>query len=520
VGKRATTPSIAGIDLDRRSDTPLHEQIDAAFRRAILDGRLRGGARIPSSRALAEQLGVSRLTVVTAFERLTAEGYLESLVGSGTRVACVLPAERFTGQRASTRAPSRLGELPQVRLSRRGSTIARFAPRREAQQTAPRPFRVGAPALDAFPYPEWVRLSAACRRRIRREHLGYGEPAGYRPLREAIAEYLGPTRGVRCRAENVIVVSGAQQAFGLALQLLTDPGDTVWVEDPGYPGARGAATAAGVRLRPVEIDSEGLVLEPAAKSEVAPRLVFATPSHQFPLGVTMSLARRLALLQWASDVGATIVEDDYGSEYRYTGRPLSALQGLDGDDRVVYVGTFSKVLFPALRMAYVVAPSHLVDAFAAAKGLFDGHAPLLEQATVAAFIREGGFARHLARMRVLYRDRQSTLLEAARRHLPGLLTVQPTETGMHLVAWLPSGVDDRTAAEAAVNAGIEAAPLSAFCINAHLRPGLVLGFASTPSAEIDAATGRLASALEKLAYRGKRKAKHSPRAPARAGKAT
>jgi GntR family transcriptional regulator/MocR family aminotransferase len=218
----------------------------------------------------------------------------------------------------------------------------------------------------------------------------------------------------------------------------------------------------------------------------------------------------------ASDVGATIVEDDHGSEYRYTGRPLSALQGLDGDDRVVYVGTFSKVLFPALRMAYVVAPTHLVDAFTAAKGLFDGPTPLLEQATVAAFMREGGFARHLARMRVLYRDRQSALLEAARRHLPGLLTVQPTETGMHLVAWLPSGVDDRTAEEAAVNAGIEAAPLSAFCINAHRRPGLVLGFASTPSAEIEAATGRLASALEKLAYRGKGKAKHSPRAPARA----
>jgi GntR family transcriptional regulator/MocR family aminotransferase len=253
----------------------------------------------------------------------------------------------------------------------------------------PRPFRLGAPALDVFPYAEWIRLAALSRRRMRRELLGYGDAAGYWPLREAVAAYLGPARGVRCGPDNIIVVSGAQQAFGLALRLLADPRDTVWVEDPGYAGARGAAVAAGVQVRPVPVDAEGLSLGRGAGREAAPRLIFVTPSHQFPLGITMSLTRRLALLQWAGRAGATIVEDDYGSEYRYTGRPLAALQGLDADDRVIYVGTFSKVLFPALRLAYLVVPAHLVDAFTAAKGLLDTHAPLLEQATVAEFMAEG-----------------------------------------------------------------------------------------------------------------------------------
>jgi GntR family transcriptional regulator/MocR family aminotransferase len=497
VGKRATAPPIAGLELKRDAEMPLHQQIDAAFRRAILDGRLRGGARIPSSRTLASQLGVSRLTVVTAFEQLTAEGYLEGRVGSGTRVACVLPAERFRGQGLGARSvarPTRVGKLP---LSRRGTTIAGFSPRREAQQGAPRPFRLG-PALDAFPYAEWVRLSAVCRRRFRAELLGYGEPAGYRPLREAIAAYLGPARGLHCQPDNVIVVSGAQQAFGLALRLISDPGDTVWIEDPGYPGTRGAALAAGTRPRAVRVDEEGLALDPALAREPAPRLVFITPSHQFPLGMTMSLSRRLALLRWAAASGAILVEDDYGNEYRYTGRPLSALQGLDTADRVIYVGSFGKVLFPALRLAYVVVPTHLVDAFIAAKGVLDSHAPVLEQATLAEFMAQGGFARHLARMRSLYGERQSALMESVRRRLHGLLTVRPPVTGMHLVGWLPRGVDDRAAARAAAEAQIEAMPLSAFRVQHPGPPGLVLGFASSPTSVIETATHRLAQVLEAL----------------------
>jgi len=497
LGKRATGTPIAGIELKRGTALPLYRQIDAAFRQAILDGRLSGGTRIPSSRALAEQLGVSRLTVTNALEQLTAEGYLESRVGSGTKVAFALPNERFAGQRLGAQTHSRPQKPTSIVLSRRGATIAGFTPRRDPQRGEPRPFRLGAPALDSFPYAEWVRLSAACRRHIRAAALGYGEPAGYHPLREAIAGYLGPARGVRCTAENVVIVTGAQQAFGSALRLLTDVGDTVWVEDPGYGGVRGAVMAAGARLRPVRVDSEGLTLEADSKHQPRPRLIFVTPSHQFPLGMTMSLTRRLALLRWAARSGASILEDDHGSEYRYTGRPLSALQGLDTDDRVIYVGTFSKVLFPALRLAYAVVPTKLVAGFSAANSLLVGAPPLLEQATVAEFIAQGQFARHIARMRSLYRERQAALIEAATRHLKGLLALEPSEAGMHLVGRLPHGMDDRAVANAAADAGIEVAPLSALSVQARPAPGLILGFASSPSSELEVASARLATVLEK-----------------------
>jgi len=513
MAKRAMTSHIAGIELDRDADTPLHEQIDRAFRRAILEGRLVSGGRIPSSRALAEQLGVSRLTVVSAFEQLTAEGYLESRVGSGTRVTRALPGDRFKDQRPGGRQPGVKGQLRQVRLSQRGAAITAFTPRREAQRSVPRPFRLGAPALDVFPYASWIRISTASRKRIGREFLGYGEPAGYRPLREAIAAYLGPARGVRCRAENVVILSGAQQGFGVALRLLTDPGDSVWVEDPGYAGARGAAVASGVRPIPIAVDEEGLTLKRKTESP-APRLVFVTPSHQFPLGVTMSLARRLALLEWAAQSGTMIVEDDYGSEYRYTGRPLAALQGLDTLDRVIYVGTFSKVLFPALRLAYAVLPAHLVDAFSAVKGTLDGHPPLLEQATVAEFITAGYFARHIARMRALYRERQEALLEAARRRLVGLLDVRPTATGMHLVAWLPPHYDDCAVARAAGQAGIEVAPLSSFRVRASGAPGLILGFASSSASAIDIATATLAALLDRNGIQMGEPSRRQSRGPA------
>ena len=511
MAKRATTSHIAGIELDRAADMALHEQIDRAFRRAILEGRMAGGSRIPSSRALAEQLGVSRLTVVSAFEQLIAEGYLESRVGSGTRVTPALPRERFKDQHPGGRKPIGEGQPRAIRLSRRGTAIAAFTPRRGPQHGAARPFRLGAPALDAFPYAEWIRISTACRRRIGHEFLGYGDPAGYRPLREAIAAYLGPARGVRCTAENVVILSGAQQGFGVALRLLTDPGDSVWVEDPGYAGARGATFAAGVRPTLIPVDGEGLTLNRKAESP-APRLAFVTPSHQFPLGMTMSLARRLALLEWAGQVGAMIVEDDYGSEYRYTGRPLAALQGLDAQDRVIYMGTFSKVLFPALRLAYAVLPARLVDAFAAVKGILDGHATLLEQATVAEFIAAGYFARHIARMRALYRERQEALLEAARRRLGGLLDVRPTATGMHLVAWLPPHHDDRVVARAAAEVGIEVAPLSSFRVEASGPPGLILGFASSSPPAIETATAALAALFDENGKTMRARSRHaSPR---------
>lgn len=502
MGKRATISHIAGIELQRESEVPLHRQIDAALRRGILEGRFAGGARIPSSRALAEQLGVSRLTVMDAFEQLIAEGYLESRIGSGTRVARVRPVEAFDGQRSRGRA-HRSAPQPDIALSKRGTTIARFEPRRLAQRGAPRPFRLGAPALDAFPYAEWVRVAAASRRRMRPEMLGYNDPAGYMPLRRAIAEYLGPARAVQCRAENVIIVSGAQQAFGLALRLLTDPGDPVWMEDPGFPAIRGAALASGACVTPVAVDAEGLRVADDARTRT-PRLIFVTPSHQFPLGVSMSLSRRLALLDYARRVGTVVVEDDYGCEYSYTGRPLSALQGLDAYGCVIYVGSFGKVLFPALRLGYMVVPTWLVDAFTAAKGLLDCHAPLLEQATVADFIRDGHFVRHIARMRRLYRERQTALVESIRRFGQGVLDARPAATGMHLVASLPPSVDDRAVARAAAEKGIEVAAVSAYRRADAGAPGLVLGFASTPSAQIEQGIQQLVGVVRRTLRTGGR----------------
>jgi len=325
--------------------------------------------------------------------------------------------------------------------------------------------------------------------------LGYGEPRGYAPLRRAVASYLGLSRAVRCTPEQVIVVDGAQMAFDLIARVLLDPGDVAWVEEPGYPGARAALSAAGARLVYVPVDPEGLDVAAGAGLEPRARLVYVTPSHQFPLGMTMSLPRRLALLDWASRAGAWVVEDDFDSEYRYEGRPLAALQGLDREGRVVYVGTFSKVLFPSLRLGYVVAPPSLVDAFVAARSVAGRHSPSVEQAILTDFIEEGHFGRHIRRMRTLYRERQTVLVEALRREAGGLLEVEPPETGIHLAAWLGEGLDDREVSREAAARGVQARPMSGFYAGSPGRPGLELGYAAFNEEEIRRGAAQLASAL-------------------------
>ncbi len=325
--------------------------------------------------------------------------------------------------------------------------------------------------------------------------LGYGHPSGYRPLREEIAAYLGAARAVRCVWEQVIVVSGSQQALDLAARVLLDPGDAAWVEDPGYAGARGALTGAGARLVPVPVDEEGLRVSAGMARCADARLAHVSPSHQYPLGATMSLPRRLELLAWASRAGSWVIEDDYDSEFRYTGRPVEALQGLDAEGRVIYVGTFSKVLSPALRLGYLVVPPDLVDPFTAARELADRHAPTVEQATLARFIAEGHFARHVRRMRALYAERQVALVSAAARDLPGLVDVGPAEAGMHLVGWLPADADDREASRRAEAGGVEANALSLYGIEPLRRGGLLLGYAAVDEAGIRDGVRRLAAAL-------------------------
>jgi len=498
MGRRSAIEATVTLMLDRGSGVPLHRQLYDRLRAAILGGRLRAGTRLPSTRALASQLGVSRNTVMGAFLQLLAEGYLEGRVGSGTYVSDSLPEDLL-------RATARVGREEEESagrgrtLSKRGEVLASTRASTSRDRGVPRAFRPGVPALDQFPSRVWGRLASRVWRRPPRGLLGYGDPAGYRPLREEIAAYLGAARAVGCVWEQVIVVSGSQQALDLAARVLLDPGDAAWVEDPGYAGARGALISAGADIVPVPVDGEGLEVSTGIERVADARLAYVSPSHQYPLGATMSLSRRLELLAWASRAGSWVLEDDYDSEYRYTGRPLEALQGLDTEGRVIYIGTFSKVLSPALRLGYLVVPPDLVDPFTAARELADRCSPLVEQAVLARFIAEGFFASHLRRMRVLYAERQAALVEAAARDLRELLDVRPAEAGMHLVGWLPESADDREAASRAAARGVEATALSLYGIEPSRRGGLLLGYAAVGEQEIRTGVRRLAAALRELA---------------------
>lgn len=479
------------------SSVPLHRQLYEGLRRAILSGQLGVEARLPSTRALAAQMGIARMTVVNAYEQLLAEGYIEGKVGSGTYVAATLPDEMLQikddGERRRAVSSGPGGRT----LSRRGQWLVSTTdtPLRAQAETRPRAFQLGLPAVDEFPFAVWSKLAANRLRRPPRELLVYGDPAGYWPLREAVAAYLKGARAVQCDADQVIIVAGSQQALDLTARVLLDPDDVAWVEDPCYPRARDVLLSAGARVISLTVDDEGIDLSAGLKRRKQARLVYVTPSHQFPLGVTMSLARRLALIEWAQRSSAWIIEDDYNSEYRSAGRPLASLQGLDQNGRVIYIGTFSKTIFPGLRLGCVVAPPDLVDAFIAARALADWHSPSIDQAVLTDFIVEGHFARHVRRMRALYQERQEILVSAAHRDLAGLLDVTAAEAGMHLVGRLPKGVSDRAASQRAADNGIDAPPLSAFYAEPTARDGLLLGYASVNARQIRDGVRRLAAAL-------------------------
>lgn len=478
--------------VDATSSTPLFRQLYDGWRQAILDGQFAPGTKLPSTRALAAHLGVSRNTVHLAFEQLIAEGYLEGRQGAGTYVSDVLPEERLN---FSSETPH-IDELIAQRLplSRRSIQLLQAYPTlNQRDRRIANAFKHGLPALDQFPRQIWQRLLVRSWRDGGDALLRYSED--YLPLRQAIAGYLGTARGVRCTADQVILIAGAQQGIDLTTKVLLEPGQAVWVEDPGYRGAHGAMIAAGAHPVPVPVDAEGLNVAAGIARYATAKLTHVTPSHQYPMGMTMSLRRRLELLEWASRAQAWILEDDYDSEYRYTGRPLAALQGLDREQRVIYLGTFSKVLFPALRLAYLVVPPDLVEAFASMRFFATRHPPMLEQVTLAAFIAEGHFARHIRRMRALYAQRQTLLVEAARDELAGLLRVLPAAAGMHLLGWLPPDRNDTQASQQAAAQGVYADPLSAYNIKARTEPALILGYTAVGEQAIRAGVRRLALAL-------------------------
>jgi len=481
------------LALDRSRAAPLHQQLYRALRDAILAGRLVPGTRLPSTRLLARELGTARNTVVTAFEQLVAEGYLEARVGDCTRVAA-LPPEALLHARHVRKPTFSRAALPV--LSERGRALA--AVRRQAPDARRRAFQTGVPAFEALPVELWARLLARRARQSQRGMLGYAHGGGLPVLREAIVAYLGAARGVTCDPAQVIVVGGAQAGLDLAARMLLDPGDPVWIEDPGYLGARGALIGAGARLIPVPVDPEGLDVAAGMRACPAARLAYVTPSHQFPLGATMPLARRLALLEWAAHAGAWILEDDYDSEYRYAGRPVAAMQGIDPAGRVVYVGTFSKTIFPALRAGYLVVPTALVDAFTAAIRHTGHTVPAPVQAALADFVSEGHYAAHIRRTRALYAQRQQRLLTALERVLAGVVEARSAEAGMHLSARLLVDVDDRQVSAAAEAAGVTAAALSPFHLGPVAQRGFVLGYAGVPEREIDGGVDALARALESV----------------------
>lgn len=437
-----TKKQIPFIDLnDADTQTPLYRKIYEAFRIAILNGEFASKTRLPSSRALAEQLGVSRLTVVNAYEQLFSEGYLEGRTGSGTFVADELPENLLQTVNLVENRTNDDINVKNLRLSKFGEHLGKLKNIRGCSQATFIPFQNGLTAVDEFPFEIWSRIANRITRNPSKKLLGYGDSQGFEPLREAIAGHLNSARGVNSTAEQVIITAGAQQALDLTARILLESGSSVVTEDPCYLEARNVFSATGAKILSVSVDEEGLdVARIPIESNI--RLVYVTPSHQFPLGVTMSLSRRLALIDWAKTNNSWIIEDDYNSEFRYAGRPLASMQGLDNYGRVIYVGTFSKTIFPSLRIGCVVVPPDLVDIFATARALNDVHSSIIEQAILSEFIAEGHFSRHLRRMRTLYQERQNIFLEECEKHLKGLIEIKKADAGMHLVGWLPDGVSD------------------------------------------------------------------------------
>ncbi len=480
------------LALKSNGEGSLQDAISDALRSAIQEGRLRPGARVPSSRDLARQLRVARGTVVLAYERLAREGYLRGARGGGTVVVESLPEHWLAPRR--TPAPASRAERS-VALSKRGERLA-HSPFPIGPLPPPRPFRPHMPAVDAFPAQLWAGLVARHARNPRPDRLREVDAKGYAPLREALAEHLRVYRGVACAADHVVIAGGTQQLLDVTTRLLLDEGDAAWMEEPGHFGAREILRAAGAHLVPVPVDGEGIDVDAGIAAAPDARLAFVTPARQSPLGATLSLQRRVKLLEWARRNSAWVFEDDYDSEFRYDGRPLPALQGIDRNGVVIYSGTFAKTMFPGIRLAYAVLPDCLVAPFASALSLLSRYVPLLPQLALADFISGGHFARHLRRMRMLYAERRESLLGALESRLGDGIEIVGSSAGLDVVARLPPGVSDRAVARIALGLEVETIPLSRYAIRPERRGGLVLGFAAVPAARSLRAIPALRSAIE------------------------
>jgi GntR family transcriptional regulator/MocR family aminotransferase len=466
----------------------LQRWLYSEIRDSIASGRLRPGSRLPSTRRLASEWKIARGTVVSAYEQLRSEGFLELASGSGTFVSH-RPEPGFgqISKRPRTSREPAPAVSPLIR-SRKGGRSP--FPKEDVQPRAFRPFQ---PDCDHFPVAVWARLHSRVARRSGSRLLKFANPFGYRPLREVIASYLGFARGVRTSPDNILVTSGGQHALDLVVRLCVKPGDEVVLEDPVYPGVRALVEAAGAVIQAIPVDGDGLRVEDVVRLKPRPRLVYVTPAHQCPLGSSLSLDRRLALIHWAQKTGSLVFEDDYDGEYRYSGRPLPALQGLDDHGCVIYAGTFNKVLFPALRLGYAVLPEGLIDPMADLRSMTDRFSPSLQEATLAEFISAGHFASHIRRMREIYAARLDALRKGARES--GGLEIDPAMNGLETIGWLEDSMVDTRIAAKLGQAGIESRALSTFTIHRKLRPGLILGFGAVPEPDIKKAMRQVSGLL-------------------------
>ncbi len=470
------------IPFDRGSGVPFYTQIYEGYRTAILAGQLGSGQRLPSTRTLAAELRISRLPVLNAFEQLLHEGYLEGKVGSGTYVRDCIPDEVARPMRVPSPARSRrvLTLAPGAVRSRRDDGSGTFK---------------SLPALDHFPHETFARLIRRHAARLSDDLLAYGDPAGYAPLREAIAAYLRTARAVDCDPEQVIIVSGSQLGLRVAAMALTTGESVACMEDPGYRGARQALAVSAASVVPIPVDREGIHVASLARLGARAKLAYVTPSHQYPLGVSLGVSRRLELLAWAERNDSWILEDDYDSEFRYSSRTLGALQGMDANDRVIYLGTFSKVLFPALRLGYLVVPHELITRFVRTRETLDLCSPLLYQLVLTDFLNEGHFARHLRRMRAVYLRRRDAVIAAVREHAADVMTIENTDAGLHLLAFLHDGVDDRALVRRAAQEDLYPTSLSALYMSASSRTGLILGFGGSDEATLSDGVRTLAGLI-------------------------
>jgi GntR family transcriptional regulator / MocR family aminotransferase len=478
---------VASIPFDRESSVPFYAQIYSGFRTAILSGRLGPGERLPSTRSLATELAISRLPVLMAFQQLLSEGYLVGKVGSGTYVADPLP--NVTGARVPWWRPANkpvIADAPPT------------ATERPAVGGAQGVFRIGIPALDRFPHEGFARVVRrhAADRSV--DLLGYGDPAGYPPLRDAIATYLRSARAVNCDAGQVLIVSGSQMALQIAAMALVSANSVVCVEDPGYRFARRAIALSPGTIAPIAVDDMGINVSSLVRLGSRARLAYVTPSHQYPLGVAMTASRRSALLEWAQAQDAWIVEDDYDGQFRYSGGPLGSLRGMDRNDRVIYVGTFSTVLFPALRLGYVVVPQTLVNRFIRIRQSIDLFSPLLYQMALADFLSSGQFTRHLRGMRNVYRARRDALVQALETSAEDVMQLGNTDAGLHLVTYLPEDVDDREVVRRAERQGMYPRPLSTCYAGDSARTGLLLGFGGSDESTLASGVHALSALVRTL----------------------